>query len=99
MKRILFITIVFTSALFANYAYTEENSGKIDMHGGKGEKLLTNKSKFSNMGMNSLGNIGIKKPTMPTKPVDLIKEEKESIKKEISKDTQTSKKTDLKKIK
>ena len=51
------------------------------MHGGKKDSLLTNKNKFSNMGINSLGNIGIKKPTMPTKPIDLIKKEKKSTEK------------------
>ena len=40
MKKILIVTFIFTNFLFANYNYTGENSGKIDMHGGKGENLL-----------------------------------------------------------
>ena len=96
MKKTLLMTIILASALFADYSYTEGNSGKIDMHGGKGDKLLTNKSKFSNMGMNPLSNIGVKKPIMPTKPSNLVKEEKKMIKKEAVK---TSDKIDLNPIK
>lgn len=38
MKTLL-ISLLFTSLAFANYAYTGQNSGKIDMHGGKSDKL------------------------------------------------------------
>ena len=37
MKRLLIVTIFLTNILFANSTYTEQNSGKIDMHGGKTE--------------------------------------------------------------
>ncbi|WP_121627020.1 hypothetical protein [Poseidonibacter antarcticus] len=85
MKQILLIATVLATSLFANYSYTGENSGKIDMHGGKSNSLLTNKSKFSNTGINSLGSIGIKKPLIPMKPNELIKEQKKT----------TEKKTDI----
>jgi len=76
MKQILMTILLLSTSLFANYAYTGENSGKIDMHGGKGDNLLTNKNKFSNIGINPLSNIGIKKPTAPNKPVELIEKKK-----------------------
>ena len=78
MKKILSITMILNLSLFANYSYTGENSGKIDMHGGKSNSLLTNKSKFSNTGINSLGSIGIKKPLIPKKPNELIKKQKKT---------------------
>ena len=76
MKRLLIVTIFFTSILFANYNYTEENSGKIDMHGGKSDKLVPQK----------LGNINISKPISPIAPKKLIEDEKKKEeKKEITK--------------
>ena len=79
MKQILLITTFLATSLFANYAYTGENSGKIDMHGGKGESLLGNNKKFTNSNFNSLNDIGIMKPKAPTKPAELIKKEKKNI--------------------
>lgn len=72
MKKLLIVTFIFTNFLFANYNYTGENSGKIDMHGGKGENLLNRDNSLSNKGLN---NIGISKPTPPKAPEKLIKEE------------------------
>lgn len=66
MKTLLIVTIFLANCLFANYTYTNENSGKIDMHGGKGEKLLGN----------------ISKPLMPTPPTPLIKQDTKESKKE-----------------
>lgn len=66
MKILLIVTIFLANILFANYTYTNQNSGKIDMHGGKGDKLLGN----------------ISKPIMPTPPMPLIKEEVKKEKKE-----------------
>ncbi len=74
MKYILIIAIFLSSSLFANYAFTGENTGKIDMHGGKGDSLINSKNKFSDKKFNSLSNIGITKPSMPNKPTTLIKE-------------------------
>lgn len=85
MKYILTITIFLSSSLFANYAFTGENTGKIDMHGGKGDKLITNKNGFSNKSISPLSNMGIAKPTSPFAPKALIEEEKtkqKNIKKE-----------------
>ncbi len=76
MKRLLLVTIFFTGILFANYNYSDENSGKIDMHGGKSDKLVPQK----------LGNINISKPISPIAPKKLIEDEKKKEeKKEITK--------------
>ena len=74
MKILLIVTIFLTNILYANYAFTDANSGKIDMHGGKGEMLLNNKNSLSNTNFNNLGNIGINKPVTPTAPKKLITE-------------------------
>lgn len=79
MKKIILSSLFFTNILFANYAFTNENAGKIDMHGGKSEKLLNNKNSLSNTNFNNLGNIGITKPLEPTAPQQLIKQEKKEI--------------------
>lgn len=47
MKTLVLCLVLFSTSLFANYAYTGQNSGKIDMHGGKGDKL-SGSSSFSN---------------------------------------------------
>ena len=80
MKYILTIAIFLSTSLFANYSFTGENTGKIDMHGGKGDKLLTNKNSFSNKGISPLSNMGINKPTSPLAPKALIEEKKNIIK-------------------
>jgi hypothetical protein len=85
MKYITLVFILLSTSLFANYAYTGENSGKIDMHGGQGDGLLNKKSSFSNKGMSSLSNMGIKKPSGPLAPKPLIKKE------ETKKDKETTK--------
>jgi hypothetical protein len=75
MKILLIVTIFLTNILFANYAYTSQNSGEIDMHGGKSELLINNKNSLSNSKFNGLGSIGINKPKTPIAPEALIKEE------------------------
>ena len=85
MKYILIIAIFLSPSLFANYAFTGENTGKIDMHGGKGDNLLKNKNGFSNKSISPLSNMGITKPISPLAPKALIEEEnikKENTKKE-----------------
>ena len=64
MKRLLIVTIFFTGILFANYNYTDENSGKIDMHGGKSDSLVPS----------NFGNMNIQKPIAPKQLIE--KEEK-----------------------
>ena len=81
MKTLLIVTIFLTNFLFANYAYTGQNNGQIDMHGGKGEKL-TGGSTLGSGGLKSLGTIS--KPLAPIAPTPLIKQE-EKIKKETTK--------------
>ena len=84
MKILLFCSIFLTNILFANYAFTGQNSGQIDMHGGKSELLLNNNNSLSNTNFKGLGDIGISKPSAPIAPQTLIKEE---IKKEEKKET------------
>ena len=43
MKILLIVTTFLTNLLFANYSYTEQNSGNIDMHGEKVKSLLIKK--------------------------------------------------------
>ena len=76
MKILLIVTIFLTNILFANYNYTDQNSQKIDMHGGKTDSLTTTGFK----------NIDIKKPIAPIAPKILIEDEKKKEeKKEITK--------------
>ena len=76
MKRLLIVTIFLTNILFADSTYTEQTSGKIDMHGGKTDSITTS----------SFKNIDIKKPIAPIAPKSLIEDEKKKEeKKEITK--------------
>ena len=76
MKRLLIFTIFLTNILFADSTYTEQTSGKIDMHGGKTDSITTS----------SFKNIDIKKPIAPIAPKSLIEDEKKKEeKKEITK--------------
>lgn len=77
MKILLIVTLFFINFLFANYNYSDKNSGKIDMHGGKSSNLLDTNNSFQNSNINS---IGINKPKAPEAPKPLIKEEKKEIK-------------------
>lgn len=72
MKIILLLCTTFLM-LFANYNYGGSNMGKIDMHGGKKQKLT---DKFSSPNFSSLKDISINKPILPKKPEKLIKKEK-----------------------
>lgn len=73
MKTLILLTFTFISTLFANYNFNGENMGKIDMHGGKKEKLT---NKFTSPNFNSLKDMSISKPLLPAKPNKLIKEKK-----------------------
>ncbi|MGB3751555.1 MAG: hypothetical protein WA945_08300 [Arcobacteraceae bacterium] len=64
MKEIIMIMVLISTQLLANNNFDIKNTVKIDMHGGKSEKLTDNTSKFSEMKMNNfkgLQNISIKK--------------------------------------
>ena len=63
---LLLVTIFLTNILFADSTYTEQTSGKIDMHGGKTDSLAPTGFK----------NIDIKKPISPIAPKTLIEDEK-----------------------
>ena len=71
MKRLLIVTIFLTNILFANSTYTEQTSGKIDMHGGKTDSIAPT----------SFKNIDIKKPIAPIAHKTLIEDEKKKEKK------------------
>ncbi|WP_419764405.1 MAG: hypothetical protein ACNI28_11620 [Arcobacter sp.] len=73
MKILLILTLLLINSLFANYNYANKTSGKIDMHGGKNDGLLKNKSPFSNMNQNSL----IDKVKEKKEPTIKIQEEKD----------------------
>lgn len=75
MKYLIFTTLIFSNILYANYSFNNQNSKNIDMHGGKGDKLIDSKSSFSNKNMNSL-SIGINKPKKPNAPKPLISQDK-----------------------
>ncbi len=60
MKYIITSTILMVSIVFADYSYKNNTSGKIDMHGGKSDKLTTKSSSFSKNSF-SLGNMGLQK--------------------------------------
>jgi len=78
MKYLVLITLFLSTSLFANYAYQGENSGKIDMHGGKGDKLSSSTSKFKNATISPLGGLAVEKPKSPFSPSALIKDKKEN---------------------
>ncbi|MFA6741401.1 MAG: hypothetical protein WCR78_07905 [Arcobacteraceae bacterium] len=73
MKKLLIVIIFLTNFLFADYNYTEQNSGKIDMHGGKSDSL----------GNSSFGNINVQKPITPIAPKALIESEEKKLENKI----------------
>lgn len=75
MKYIIFISLVFSNILYANYSFNNQNAKNIDMHGGKGDKLIDSKSAFTNQNFNSL-SIGVNKPKKPNAPKPLIPQNK-----------------------
>lgn len=75
--KLLLSLIFFTSLLFANYQNQEK--GKIDMHGGKGDSLLSGKSDISKPSIKPLSGISIDKPSSPFGPKTLIKKENKKI--------------------
>lgn len=82
MKYIIICMIFISTSLFANYAYTGQNSGKIDMHGGKSDNL-TGKRGFSSNNF-SLGNNTLQKD-IKTEETSNLKEEKKELEKTLSK--------------
>ncbi|MGM0519950.1 MAG: hypothetical protein ACQERD_09945 [Campylobacterota bacterium] len=75
MKLFIFLIFIINTA-FANYSFNEENSKKIDMHGGKPTELIDKKNKFDTKKLDSLSDFSIKKPKKPKEPKKLIKKEK-----------------------
>lgn len=70
MKTMIIFTIFLITQTFANYAFSNEKSVKIDMHGGKSE-TFSNTNGFSKMkagGLKGMGSFNIKKPKEPSKP-------------------------------
>lgn len=82
MKTIITLTLFLTSQLLANYAFSDEKTVKIDMHGGKSE-TFSNTNGFSKMkadGLRGMGSFDVKKPKVPTKPEEKNIPELEDIK-------------------
>ena len=75
MKKLLIITIFLSNLLFAELNDNRNYSGKIDMHGGKSEKLLNEKNSLSNKDFNQIGILKPLAPTKPKEPENLIKNE------------------------
>ena len=76
MKTLLIVTIFLTNIFSAEYTYSNKNSTKIDMHGGKTDTLAPT----------SFKNLDVKKPISPIAPRTLVEEEKKKDdKKEIKK--------------
>lgn len=75
MKKFI-IFILLANIAFANYVYENQGKGKIDMHGGKGDSLINDKSSFSNSNFNKLGTLGTKKDSISSKSETKIKTEK-----------------------
>lgn len=70
MKKLITMALFLTTQLLANYAFSDEKSVKIDMHGGKSESF-SNTNGFSKMGaggLKGMSSFNIKKPKEPTKP-------------------------------
>lgn len=79
MKYLLLTLAFLSTSLFANYAYQGENSGKIDMHGGKGDKLSSSTSSFKTPTVSPLGGLAVDKPKSPFSPPSLIKKEEKKV--------------------
>ena len=69
MKKLIIITLFFTIQLLANYSFSNDKAVKIDMHGGKSDKLSNQGgfSKMNSVGLNGLSPFSIQKPKEPTK--------------------------------
>ena len=70
MKIILLISLFLMTKIFANYAFSDEKTVKIDMHGGKSESY-SNTRGFSTTNFKNgtiLQNRTIKNPIKPTTP-------------------------------
>ncbi|MDB4257391.1 hypothetical protein N9818_00925 [Arcobacteraceae bacterium] len=69
MKTIITLSLFLTTQVIANYAFSDEKTVKIDMHGGKSEKFTTNNG-FPKMGsgeLKGLSSFGMKKTREPIK--------------------------------
>jgi hypothetical protein len=70
MKIITLITLFLSTQLLANYAFSDEKTVKIDMHGGNSDSLMNNNgfSKMKKNGLHDLRSLSIKEPKEPNKP-------------------------------
>ena len=74
---LLIVTIFLTNIFSAEYTYSNKNSTKIDMHGGKTDTLVPS---------TDFKNLDVKQPLSPLAPKTLIEDEKKKDeKKEIKK--------------
>lgn len=84
MRHMLF-TIFLAASLFGNYAHQGENSGKIDMHGGKSDSLVKKNKNFSNSNLSPFGTMGLSKEVTPKKQPSSIKKEQKKTQKNTNK--------------
>jgi hypothetical protein len=77
MRILLIVTLFLSNFLFANYNFKDENSGKIDMHGKNGSKLIDSSNSLGNTNFKVIAPIA---PIVPQKPDELIKNEDKEIK-------------------
>jgi len=75
MKKIMIICMLASIQVFANYAFDSENTVKIDMHGGKNEKLTDTTKGFSEMKMDNFK--GLQGISIKNTPKDKETKEKE----------------------
>jgi len=73
MKQLALASLI-ASSLFANYAHQGENSGKIDMHGGKSDSLLNKKSNFSKGGFSLSNGMGLGNTQSPKNSKDTLQQ-------------------------
>ncbi|OCL85345.1 hypothetical protein AAX26_02017 [Aliarcobacter thereius] len=78
MRIFLILTIFLSNFLLANYNYTGQNSGKIDMHGKKNNSFIEGSNSFGNKNLNNIGIAKPKNPEEPKKPNSLIDEKKDN---------------------
>jgi hypothetical protein len=69
MKTIITISLFLATQLLANYAFSDEDTVNIDMHGGKNEEFTANSGfpKMGSGGLKGLSSFGTKKPNEPIK--------------------------------
>jgi hypothetical protein len=56
MKTILILIVFLSNILFADYNTVNQDSEKIDMHGGNEDKLINKKNSLQDINLNNINN-------------------------------------------